>query len=106
MLVACSSETDRAMRQLSESRARVGSSGVINVAIGNDGRSSSDSTNLGPSKGKSPLCKRKKSDGMLEKRTRKSEQRSGEETKKTSTKNSVRGAKVVADDEGVKTTRE
>jgi hypothetical protein len=30
----------------------------------------------------------------------------GWETKKTSTKNSIRGAKVVADDEGVKTTRE
>jgi hypothetical protein len=43
---------------------------------------------------------------MLEKRTRKSKQRSGEERKKTSTKNSVRGAKVVADDKGVKTTRE
>jgi hypothetical protein len=28
------------------------------------------------------------------------------EMKKTSTKNSIRGAKVVADDEGVKTTRE
>jgi hypothetical protein len=33
-------------------------------------------------------------------------QRSGKETKKAGTRNSVRGAKVVADDEDVKTTRE
>jgi hypothetical protein len=39
-------------------------------------------------------------------RTRKSEQRSGEGNEKTGTKNSVRDAKVVADGEDVKTTRE
>jgi hypothetical protein len=82
MQVACSAATDRAMRLLSESGSRFGSSGVINVAIGNDGWSSSDSTNLGPSKGKSPLCRREKPDGMLEKRMRKSEQRSGKGNEK------------------------
>jgi hypothetical protein len=39
-------------------------------------------------------------------RMKANQQRSGKETKKAGTRNSVRGARVVADDEDVKTTRE
>jgi hypothetical protein len=44
--------------------------------------------------------------GETNEEERAAKRRRNEKKKKTSTKNSVRGAKVVADDEGVKTTRE
>jgi hypothetical protein len=55
------------MRLLSESGSQFGSSGAINVAIGNDGWIPNDSTKPGPNREESPpLDKQEKTDGMLE----------------------------------------